>query len=234
MSLNLKNVPDLGRVPSSSEIILKHLREAIIKGELAEDEPIRQDELARTFNVSKIPVREALKRLEAEGLVEFYRNRGAVVTRLSDLELAQICEVRVLLEVQIIQQAIPHLTETHFARAEKILNQFMVDQDTARWAELNWAFHACLYEAAQRPFLFGMIRSIYDKIERYLRLQIEESENGKKIADDEHREILQACRDGDVQLVGRLMEQHIHQVCDKLLALLPSAPMRRQMERAAV
>ncbi|MFK3969098.1 GntR family transcriptional regulator, partial [Ensifer adhaerens] len=67
MSLFLKNVPNLGIAPSSSEIILKHLRDAIIKGELPEDEPIRQDELAKSFNVSKIPVREALKRLESEG-----------------------------------------------------------------------------------------------------------------------------------------------------------------------
>nr|WP_218584104.1 GntR family transcriptional regulator [Pseudomonas akapageensis] len=202
---------------------MKHLRDAIIKGELPEDEPIRQDEIAKVFNVSKIPVREALKRLESEGLVEFHRNRGALVTRISDFELAQVCEVRVLLEVQIIKQAIPHLTESHFAKAEAVLDEFLVLEDTARWAELNWAFHAALYEAAQRPFLFNMIRSIHDKIERYLRLQIEKSEDGKKIADEEHRAILEACRIGDEELAARLMEQHIHQVCDKLLALLPKA-----------
>ncbi|WP_423815508.1 GntR family transcriptional regulator [Pseudomonas putida] len=209
--------------PSSSEIILKHLRDAIIKGELPEDEPIRQDDLAKSFNVSKIPVREALKRLEAEGLVEFQRNRGALVTRISDFELAQVCEVRVLLEVQIIKQAIPHLTEAHFNQAEAILDEFLEVEDTRHWAELNWKFHACLYEAAQRPFLFNMIRSIHDKIERYLRLQIEKSPDGKRIADEEHRAILEACRARDEAHAASLMEQHIHQVCDKLLALLPRA-----------
>jgi len=82
VSLFLKNVPNLGIAPSSSEIILKPLRDAIIKGELPEDEPIRQDELAKSFNVSKIPVREALKRLESEGLVEFHRNRDGDRRRL--------------------------------------------------------------------------------------------------------------------------------------------------------
>ena len=83
------NAPDLGNSPSTSEIITLHLRDAIVAGHFAEDEPIRQDDIARQFNVSKIPVREALKRLEAEGLVMFQRNRGAMVTRISDAELAQ-------------------------------------------------------------------------------------------------------------------------------------------------
>jgi DNA-binding GntR family transcriptional regulator len=90
------NAPNLGIVPSASEVIAKHLREAITSGQLAEGEPVRQDDVARLFNVSKIPVREALKRLEAEGLVSFQRNKGAVVTVLTEPELAQIFEVRVL------------------------------------------------------------------------------------------------------------------------------------------
>ena len=84
------NAPNLGNTPSTSEIITRHLRDAIVAGHFAEDEPIRQDDIARQFNVSKIPVREALKRLEAEGLVLFQRNRGAMVTRMSEAELAQM------------------------------------------------------------------------------------------------------------------------------------------------
>ena len=86
------NAPDLGNSPSTSEIITLHLRDAIVAGHFAEDEPIRQDDIARQFNVSKIPVREALTRLEAEGLVMFQRNRGAMVTRISEVELAQMFE----------------------------------------------------------------------------------------------------------------------------------------------
>ncbi|WP_048299866.1 GntR family transcriptional regulator, partial [Pseudomonas aeruginosa] len=114
------NAPNLGIAPSASEIIAKHLREAIIAGHFAEDEPIRQDDIAQLFNVSKIPVREALKRLEAEGLVLFQRNKGAVVTRISEPELAQMFEVRVLLEAQAIRLAVPNMNETTFARAEAI------------------------------------------------------------------------------------------------------------------
>ncbi len=144
------NAPNLGIAPSASEIIAKHLREAIIAGHFAEDEPIRQDDIAQLFNVSKIPVREALKRLEAEGLVLFQRNKGAVVTRISEPELAQMFEVRVLLEAQAIRLAVPNMNETTFARAEAICADFVGEDNVYRWAELNWQLHACLYEPAQR------------------------------------------------------------------------------------
>ena len=90
MPLNDIQAPNLGAAPTASDVILEFLRNAISDGSLDEGEPIRQDEVARLFNVSKIPVREALKRLEAEGLVMFQRNKGAVVTRISEPEMAQM------------------------------------------------------------------------------------------------------------------------------------------------
>lgn len=222
MPLAILNAPNLGLAPSASEVIAKHLREAIISGHFAEDEPIRQDDIARLFNVSKIPVREALKRLEAEGLVQFLRNKGAVVTRISEPELAQIFEVRVLLEVQAIRLAVPKMTRAQLERARAICDEFIVDDNVGRWAELNWAFHTCLYEAAQRPFLLNLIRSIHDKVERYLRMQMTFSE-GKQRADQEHREILRACADRDADRAAELIEQHIIGVCRTLYAHLPNA-----------
>jgi len=218
----ITDAPNLGVAPSASEVISKHLRDAIISGQFAEDEPIRQDDIARVFNVSKIPVREALKRLEAEGLVQFQRNKGAVVTRISEPELAQIFEVRVLLETQAIRLAVPKMTPAHIARANAICDEFIGDDNISRWAELNWAFHTCLYEAAERPFLLNMIRSIHDKVERYLRVQMSFDE-GKERADLEHREILRACADRDVEKAVELIEHHIIGVCRTLYAHLPNA-----------
>jgi DNA-binding GntR family transcriptional regulator len=215
------NAPDLGNAPSTSEIITRHLRDAIVAGHFAEDEPIRQDDIARQFNVSKIPVREALKRLEAEGLVMFQRNRGAMVTRVSDAELAQMFEVRMLLEDKVLRLAIPNMTEETFARAERICQEFIGEDDVGRWAELNWELHACLYEPAQRPFLVGLIRSVNDKLERYLRMQMSLSA-GKDRADHEHREILAACRAGDVDLAVKLLDEHCRGLQDPVRA--PASP----------
>ena len=134
MPFIVPDAPNLGVAPSASEVISKYLRESIISGQFAEDEPIRQDDIARVFNVSKIPVREALKRLEAEGLVQFQRNKGAVVTRISEPELAQIFEVRVLLEVQAIRLAVPRMTQAQIDQATAICDEFIGDDDIGRWA----------------------------------------------------------------------------------------------------
>ena len=88
--MNPAGLPSIGFAPTASDLIAKHIREAIVTGEFDEGEPIRQDDVAKLFDVSKIPVREALKRLEAEGLVEFQRNRGAVVKSVSEPEIEQI------------------------------------------------------------------------------------------------------------------------------------------------
>jgi DNA-binding GntR family transcriptional regulator len=214
------DAPNLGITPSASEVIAAHLRSAIVAGQFAEDEPVRQDDIARLFNVSKIPVREALKRLEAEGLVIFQRNKGAVVTRLSEPELAQMFEVRILLEDKLLRLAIEHMDEQTFTQAESLCEAFINEHDVGRWAALNWTLHACLYEPAQRPFLLNLLRSIHDKLERYLRLQLSLSE-GKQRADHEHRAIIQACRAGDIERAATLLDTHISGVCRSLLEHLP-------------
>lgn len=220
MPLARFNAPNLGLTPTASEVIAKHLRDAIVAGDIAEGEPIRQDDVASLFNVSKIPVREALKRLEAEGLVMFQRNKGAVVTRISEPELAQMFEVRILLEDKVLRLAIPNMTEATFALADSICKEFVGEDNVGRWAELNWKLHACLYEPAQRPFLLNLIRSIHDKLERYLRMQMSLSE-GKDRADHEHREIIAACRAGDADRAAALLDEHIIGVCRSLFEHLP-------------
>ncbi|MDR0253343.1 MAG: GntR family transcriptional regulator, partial [Brucellaceae bacterium] len=148
MPFNLSKIPDLGKAPTASDVILEFIRGAIADGSLDEGEPIRQDDVAKLFNVSKIPVREALKRLEAEGLVEFRRNKGAIVTKVSEPEIAQIFEVRAILEASALKFSVPHMTAATFDKAEAYCQAFAQETDVARWSELNWRFHSCLYEDA--------------------------------------------------------------------------------------
>ena len=216
------HTPDLGAAPTASDVIAKHIRDAIMTGTLEEGEPIRQDDVAKLFNVSKIPVREALKRLEAEGLVLFQRNKGAVVTSMSDAELAQIFEVRAMLESNAIKLAVPAMTEETFARAEAYCDEFMGETNVGRWAELNWKFHSSLYQDANRPYLINLIRSVNDRIERYLRLQLALS-HGEKTADREHRAILAACRARDGELAASLLSAHITGAWISLLNHLPAS-----------
>ncbi|MBN8953441.1 MAG: GntR family transcriptional regulator, partial [Rhizobium tropici] len=172
-------------------------------------------------NVSKIPVREALKRLEAEGLVEFHRNRGAIVTSVSEPEIVQIFEVRSILESSALKLSVPFMTERTFRTARTYCDAFMEEADVARWSELNWQFHSCLYEDAQRPYLVSTIRSVNDRLERYLRVQLTLS-NGKETADREHRHLLALCEAGDVDRAAAFLTDHIMQACRSLLHHLPN------------
>lgn len=221
MPLNIEEIPNLGKAPSTSDVILKFIRDSIADGSLDEGEPIRQDDVARLFNVSKIPVREALKRLEAEGLVEFHRNRGAVVTSVSEPEIAQIFEVRAILESNALRLSIPFMTEKTFEKAQAYCDAFAGEADAARWSELNWQFHSCLYEDAQRPYLVSTIRSVNDRLERYLRVQLTLS-HGKETADREHSELLAICKTGDVERATAFLTDHIMQACQSLLHHLPA------------
>ncbi|NEI73507.1 FCD domain-containing protein [Rhizobium lusitanum] len=221
MPLNVDEIPNLGKAPSTSDVILKFIRDSIADGSLDEGEPIRQDDVARLFNVSKIPVREALKRLEAEGLVEFHRNRGAIVTSVSEPEIAQIFEVRAILESNALRLSIPFMTDRTFGKAQAYCDEFAREADVARWSELNWQFHSCLYEDAQRPYLVSTIRSVNDRLERYLRVQLTLS-HGKETADREHRELLAICKTGDVEQAAAFLTDHIMQACRSLLHHLPA------------
>ncbi len=214
-------VPNLGKAPTASDIILKFIRDSIADGSLDEGEPIRQDDVARLFNVSKIPVREALKRLEAEGLVEFQRNKGAIVTSVSEPEIAQIFETRAILESSAIRLSVPHMTPETFAEAAAFCDAFARETDVAQWSALNWQFHSRLYLDAQRPFLVRTIRAVNDRLERYLRIQLALS-HGQGTADREHRDILAACKAGDAEKAGALVHANIMGACASLLHHLPA------------
>jgi DNA-binding GntR family transcriptional regulator len=213
--LELPNVPDLGRSPAISEVIARHLRSAIVTGQLHEGEPIRQDEVAALFKVSKIPVREALKRLEAEGLVAFQRNRGAVVHSLSEAEIVQIFEIRAMLETNAIRLSVPNMTADVLERAQFLCDRFARERDRVRWAELHWAFHACLYTSANRPVLLDLIQSINNRTERYLHIQLTTAA-GREKADNEHQGLVDACRAGEAEHAAQLIHGHIMGFCNLL------------------
>lgn len=208
MSITLTDVPDLGALPTVSDIILQHLRDAIVTGALDEGAPIRQDEVAALFKVSKIPVREALKQLEAEGFVTFQRNRGAVVASLSEPEITQIFEVRAILESNALRLSVPNMTDADLDESTAHCRAFEDEQDVSRWADLNWNFHSSLYQAADRPYLLQMIRTVNDRLERYLRVQLTVS-GGHELAAREHADILAACKAGNPDRAAGLIFDHI-------------------------
>ena len=205
------------RYRTTQSMVTAGLRDAIVAGVLEEGQALRQDDIAGQFGVSRSPVREALRRLEGEGLVRFYAHRGAVVAEMSSEEVLEGSEIRVALETLALEKAIPNQTEDDLRGAEDILD--VIDREidiTARWSELNREFHSALYAAADRPRLLELIRIQQVGFDRYIRVFLAVADYVER-GQEEHRQLLAACRRDDVDLAVRLNAQYIDNVCKTLL-----------------
>jgi DNA-binding GntR family transcriptional regulator len=203
--------------------IANSLRTDILRGKIISNQPLRQDEIASQFGVSKIPVREALVKLQAEGLVTFYPNRGAFVSELSGSEADEIYIMRIALEIIALKHAIPHLTVTHMKQAEEILNTIDKEENIARWGELNWEFHAALYSPSSLPRLRETIKTLHVNIARYLVLYLEGMDY-QKSSQQEHRMLLEACRHGNGEKATQILEDHLRSASTRLVAFLNERP----------
>ena len=198
---------------STPQAIAEALRLAIIEGRLLGGESLRQEELARQFEVSRIPVREALRQLETEGWVVFLPNKGASVAPLSVDEAVEVYDILAALECTALRLAIPHHTRATLGRAEAAL----YDAPTAGvWdVNRNRDFHLALYAPASRPRLLHLIALQRQRIQRYLRLYFALPKFQQQ-TEREHAEILQACVERDVTRAVALLERHLLQTAEIL------------------
>lgn len=199
---------DIRQAASAADIVYEALRKAIIEGDLAEGQNLRQDQIASMFNTSRIPVREALSRLEQNGLITTQRYKGAVVAGLSIEEIEEIFEFRALIEAEVIRLAVPRLTGKTLDAARRHCQAFDSEANSAMWGEINRNFHYSLYEAARRPYYLQIVRASLDRIDRYLRAQLTLT-NGMSRARREHKGILDACIAGDADKAAELTRDHI-------------------------
>ncbi len=192
-------------------LALERLRERILHGEFREGAALRQDALAAELGVSRIPVREALRQLEAEGLVTFSPHVGAVVSTLSLDEIRELFDLRALLESELLRRAIPHMHEEDLARAAAVLAEYRAAfrrQDVAAWGALNWEFHAALLRPAGQPLTMGILQNLHNQSDRYTRLQLSLT-HGEDRAREEHSAILEAVREYESQRACALLTSHI-------------------------
>jgi DNA-binding GntR family transcriptional regulator len=204
---------------SLAAAVVDRLREKIVSGELREGEQLRQDAIAEEFQISCIPVREALSHLSAEGLIKMVANRGAIVSSLSPEEIGELFETRAVLECYMLRQALPNLKEEDFRRAEDILRQFEHslenESEMRAWGEWNWLFHSTLYAPANRPNMLGFLKTINQNCDRYTRLHLVVTRN-LRVAGEAHRKLLEACRTRDRQIAEKELWKHIMDAGDYL------------------
>lgn len=188
------------------------LREKILSGEIVAGEPLRQDALAKEFNVSRIPVREALLQLEAQGLVSFEAHKGATATQLLPAEIHELFGLRALIECHVLECAIDKMTDQDLETAREVLLAFekAVESGTQveTWSDLNYALHAALYKPAAMPMAMEVIHSLNIKSDRYIRLQLLLTAGIDK-AEEEHCELLALCQKRDKAAASALLKKHI-------------------------
>lgn len=208
-------VPQLALLPLRRQTLTSMtadaIRERILRGHYPEGEPLRQDAIGGELGVSRIPVREALRQLEAEGLVTFNPHRGAVVSTLSLKEIRELFELRADIEGDLIRRAVPHMTAEDHARASDILDAYesaLRGGQVAVWGALNWQFHSTLYAPADRGLTMSIVNKLHQHSDRYLRMQLALT-HGETRARHEHRAIAAAARKGDASKASRLLRDHI-------------------------
>jgi DNA-binding GntR family transcriptional regulator len=190
------------------ELIADALRTSIIHGEIEAGSPLRQDRIAQQFGVSHIPVREALRCLSGEGLVELVHNRGAFVSRLSSKLAWELTEFRALLEGQMMRWAGPNLKISDLEKAELLIAQIEDCDEPTRILELNMAYHSVLLTPAARPHFQKSIDVARLNLFRYWRKLI-----GKKPPTlsylEQHRDTVRLLRNGNINDAAALTERHI-------------------------
>jgi DNA-binding GntR family transcriptional regulator len=191
------------------------LREAIYRGILQEGEALYQSQLAERLHVSPIPLREALRLLEMEGLVDFHGRRGATVTGLTLGETREIYEMLTSLEVGVLRVAIPLISDATVTSASALLEKMEKEPDCIVWREQNIEFHNSLYDSADRPLTLDMIARLRRQVDRYIRLHLQSM---REESQRQHGKILEAVRIRDAEAAAAALAFHLESTSRDLQA----------------
>lgn len=210
-------------VRNLSDQLVELVRDRILSGEVPADLPIRQDALAAELGVSKIPLREALTRLEQEGLLRSQANRGFFVRPLSAEEAEEVYALRLKLEPEAVAQAAQRADDDERLLALQSLEA--LDRVTGAHGEsvgaFNRAFHLALVRPAAQPLTATIIERLHILSERYVRKHLEPMGRDER-ANDEHRRMLETWLARDAAGSARLTRIHIEQTLEDLRRQVPA------------
>lgn len=196
-------------------VIEEKLRSAILDGRLPEGMALRQQELATLFGVSRMPVREALRQLEAQSLLRVVMHKGAVVAPLIGEDAVDTYKLRLLLESEALRQSIPNLTPEHIAEARHYIDQLDTETNLSELGRLNRLFHLSLYAGTSNRKLLRLIEHELNEEERFLRFHLSSMGLGKPKQDD-HIELVDAAQDGDIERAVRTLERHLNNAANTI------------------
>ncbi len=190
--------------------VAAYLREAILGGELRPGDRIRQEEVAERLGASRLPVREALRMLEAEGLTEHEAHKGARVPRLTQHEVEMIYQMRERLEPLAITESLGHLQEVDHERLEEVQRRIEENDDLEKFLDLDREFHMLTYSGCHLDALMSMVTRLWNSTQHYRRAYVAlGGRNRMWVVNSEHRLILDAVVRRDSVDAERYLGGHI-------------------------
>ena len=193
------------------DVVFNTLRQAILKGELKPGERLMEIALAEKLGVSRTPIREAMRKLELEGLVVMIPRRGAQVANITEKDLNDVLEVRIALENVAIEKACTRMSEEDMGRlwlAAKEFERTMAEGNLVRLAEADVEFHEIIYRASDNKRLNQVLNNLREQIYRY-RVEYLKEEETRNVLVKEHEELTKAIRQRDVKKAQEISFRHI-------------------------
>ncbi len=222
LTVPLTQLPSLADRHTASDNVAEALRQAIVTGQFEDGEELNQVELAEHFKVSRVPIREALRRLQAEGLVSAEAHRRATVIGLDRDRAEEIFQIRALLESFMLGRAAERLTREDLDELDGLCDVMDKTSDHLDWLALNHSLHHDLLAPGHSTVAMAMVERLSGQVERYLRRSggVQRAEEAGR----EHRQIIRALKRNDVERAQKILSQHILGTWKRVSSSVPIAP----------
>ncbi|VVN98814.1 putative D-xylose utilization operon transcriptional repressor [Pseudomonas fluorescens] len=226
----LSSIKVNGPIPAhlARSVIEETLRSAILDGRLPCGIALRQQDLADLFGVSRMPVREALRQLEAQALLNVVAHKGAVVAALVQGDAVETYALRILLESEALRLSLPLLEASDLEHAARYIDELETEHDYSEIGRLNRLFHMSLYAKAPNKRLLKLVEDGLNEEERFLRFNLEAMGLGK-LSQEDHRAMLRAAEERDVEGSVKLLTYHLNRGVEVITQYLnsPEAQSRK-------
>jgi DNA-binding GntR family transcriptional regulator len=209
---------DLSSRRITADYVADAIREAINGGQLPDGAVLNQADIAAHFGVSRVPVREAMRELQAEGLIEGRAHRLAVVRGMSIERLVEVFSLRALIEGWLAELATAHITESLLDEARAINEQLRTESDHTRWLELNAELHELLYRPSGALATLELLAQLRSRAERYTRMWSRGTGVHRPVETcAEHDRIIELMAAGDAAGARAAVERHVRHTRDRVV-----------------
>jgi DNA-binding GntR family transcriptional regulator len=201
-----------------TQLVVENLRKRILTGQIKAGERINQDVIAKEFNVSKIPIREALQLLRGEGFVLIEANKGALATTININQIDELFELKALIEADLLAASLPLISEEKLTEAQQLVARINSASSPQQWNDLNLEYYNCLYSGIRRPQTEEMLNVIKTKIARFNYACFKGINKTKQYVSI--CKLLDYCVDREIDQAVKQLKQHLGDSKDEMKTLL--------------